>query len=101
MASREKRIIILDCCGERFSKIVDHWMDEPMVGEKLFLEIYAGLGWGVMVYEFLPKNTDVNNRSLDVVFVESDDENLFLCLCEAIGEEGWFEQEGVLEELTS
>lgn len=86
-----KRIVILDCCGQRFSKIVDFWTDTPVIGETMFLEIHPGCGWTVMVKNILPPEFDANPYKLEVLFTTSDDESLFSCLCDCLGEKGWFE----------
>ena len=93
MSKRERRIMIVDCCEQRFSKIVDYWPDEPVIDTKMALEIHPGQLWDVFVYEMFPKNSDANSNPLDAVFAVSNDENLFDCLCDALGEHGWFEEE--------
>ena len=89
----KKRIVILDCCGERFSKIIDDWLEAPAVEEKTYLSLFPGQGWDVYVENILPSKSSGNPYSLDVVFTVSGDEDLFDCLCECLGDEkGWFEE---------
>ena len=91
---RKKRIAIVDCCGDRFSKIIDWWLSEPISGAKINLDISSNVLWTVHIEQIFPKGHEANPYELDVVFAISEDENLFLCLCDCIGEKGWFEKEG-------
>jgi len=57
-------------------------------------------GWDAHVELILPKGHESNPFELDVVFMKSEDENLFYCLCNCIGKEGWFEKEGACDSLS-
>ncbi len=97
---KKSRIVIVDCCGERFSKVIDFWFSEPVVNENITLDISRTVIWEhVYVENILPKGHEANSFELDVVFMKSEDENLFSCLCNYIGKEGWFEKEGACDGL--
>jgi hypothetical protein len=65
------------------------------------LSLFRGQLWGVIIKNILPAESPGNPYSHDVVFTKSEDENLFLCLCECLGDEkkGWFEREGAGKDL--
>lgn len=94
VAKNIKRIVIVNCCEVRFSKIIDHWLFEPVCGEKMCIELFSGQKWNMYVNNILAKKSETNPFELDAVFVTSDDEDLFDCLCGCIGEKGWFEDDG-------
>ena len=94
MQKNEKRIVIVDCCEVRFSKIIDDWSGVPIVGEETSLSIFPGQRWDAHVENIFPAKSAANPFELDVIFATSWDENLFNCLCNCIGDEnGWFESE--------
>ncbi|EKE20760.1 MAG: hypothetical protein ACD_7C00492G0012 [uncultured bacterium] len=87
-----EKIVIVDCCGIRFSK-VNCWNKDSVVCERACIELYPGQAWYVYVENILPKLSSANPYELDVVFTTSEDENLFYCLCDCLGDKGWFENE--------
>jgi hypothetical protein len=94
------RIVIIDCCGMRFSKVIGFWFSEPIAGEKITLDISTNVLWGdVHVEQIFPKGHMANPYELDVVFTISEDERLFDCLCNHMGKEGWLEKEGACQDL--
>lgn len=99
MAKRESKIVIVDCCGERFSKVVDFWPSKPVIGEEVLLELFPGQGWQVLVTNIFPPKSDTNPYELDAVFMTSENKALFSCLCDCIEEKGWFENEEACAEL--
>ncbi|MDD2935243.1 MAG: hypothetical protein PHX25_02090 [Candidatus Pacebacteria bacterium] len=96
------RIVIVDCCGERFSKIIEEWYGkkEFTINENLVICLFSGQLWDVLLDNIFPAKSEVNPYEFDVLFTTSEDENLFLCLCDSIGKEkGWFEGEGACKKL--
>lgn len=95
---KEKRLVILDCCRTRFSKVIGDWLFEPFAGEDVLLEIFPGQSWRVDVSLILPKKSESNPYGFDVVFTKSEEECLFDCLCSCLGNnEGWFQDEEAIK----
>lgn len=85
----KKRIAIVDCCDHRFSRVIDTWLEEPTVGEKSVIH-----GFDVIVRNIFPVGHCSHPYELDVIFMHSDNENLFSCLVDCVGAKGWHENEG-------
>lgn len=96
---KKSRIAIIECCDTRFSKVVDYWPNEPVLGKKICFELYSGQGWSAYVERILPRGHVSNPLELDAIFMRSQDEALFYCLCDCIGKYGWFEGNGACDGL--
>jgi len=97
----KKRLVIIDCCGERFSKVINEWFtgETFTIGDNLDICLYSGQSWYAILVNILPAQSGSNPYELDVLFTKSEDENLFLCLCDCIDEKGWFHGEGACKKL--
>lgn len=73
-----KRLSIVDCCGERFSKIIDDWFSEPIVEQEVSLRLFPGQSWSVDVKLILSARSASNPYEFDAVFTESE---MKTCLC--------------------
>ncbi|GEM_PF-6067675 len=83
---------VLDCCGSRFSKVIDYWHREPVIGEGYTLNLFPGQGWGVHVVNMIPAS---DHDKVKTFFFTSEDSDLFECLCNCLTpEKGWVEGEG-------
>jgi len=103
---RQRRLVVLDCCGQRFSKIVDHWTVDPSTCDtEIPVEIDPALSRMVTVYLFLPAGhpSGPHKEPTDVVFATSQDELLFEELCDRCtggrSEARWYEEEGAATDL--
>lgn len=105
MSDYKERLAVIDCCGQRFSKIICYWLDDPANAQKVTLEIDPGTIWNVTVCNYFPAGHPSGPRKIpmEVVFLESSDENLFLLLCYLCGKsdpaDRWSEEEWAAKEL--
>ncbi|HUD04319.1 MAG TPA: hypothetical protein VMR73_02385 [Candidatus Paceibacterota bacterium] len=90
------QITLMLYCGGRdgviFSKVVDQSLDcnlDSGVGQTLDLEILPGRIWSVKIFN---KFDELSGGAPPVLFVESYDQALFLCLCDSGYEEGGWEE---------
>lgn len=102
MFKGNKKIVIIECCEQRFSRIYEYWRgDIPRIGERLVFSLFPGQSWDAIVSNILPAKSRGNTYDADAIFLKSDDQELFDVLCDCIDEEGWYEEEDALEQLRS
>ncbi len=87
-------LVILDCCNIRFSKVLPINGRPLVVGGDLFVAC-GDKDFITKVTQIFFKKSAINPYCLDVVFVESNDEEFFEKLCDSLeAENGWYESEG-------
>ena len=84
---------VIYCCGIGFSKKIDYWVGNrlPQVGSTTTIDISPGCCWEVETVNKVPANSQDN---IDTYFFESEDDDLFECLCDNVDlANGWVQVE--------
>ena len=90
MSDKKKKILIIECCGEKYSKIVYDLEREPLIGKKYLIEV-DGNYHNVDVVNVLPAKQRSNPYDIDMVSAESEDDNLLCDLMLIVSADGWYE----------
>ena len=88
MASKKIRVVIY-CCGEGFSRIIEDWKYLPKINELYSIQIHNGFRWFCRTINYIGSSQRDN---IETFFFESDSEGLFLSLIDYLSPDGdWVE----------
>ena len=96
----KKMLVILDCCEDRFSKIIDFSFNRRAeIGESITISV-QGVNLTSKIQQFFPAYSEANPYCLDVIFLKSNNDDLWETLVESVGEnDGWSERESAINKI--
>jgi len=90
MVSFNKKIrVVIYCCGEGFSRIIENWKSLPEVNKLCSIRIHNGFRWVLRAINRVGPSQEDN---IETFFFESDNNELFLALVDYLSPEGDWEE---------